>query len=90
MSQFQTNFTADSFPSAEGYVAPDAPEEQAAPAPEPEDSGSEEVPTGTINEVKAWVGDDKERAQAALDAENAKETPRSTLVDWLEGVLEEE
>lgn len=45
-----------------------------------------EVPTGSIKEVKDWVGDDTERAQVALDAEN-EGNQRSTLITYLEGLL---
>lgn len=45
------------------------------------------VTDGTISEVLEWVGDDAEKAQAALDAENLKESPRKTLVDELETVI---
>jgi hypothetical protein len=45
------------------------------------------TPSGTIPEIKKWVGDDTERAQRALDAENANEKPRATLVEYLEGKL---
>jgi hypothetical protein len=41
-------------------------------------------PSGTIEEVKAWVGDDPERAQQALDAEREGQN-RQTLVSYLEG-----
>lgn len=44
------------------------------------------APEGTIEEVKAWVGDDPERAQVALDAELAGQN-RSSLIAWLEGKL---
>lgn len=60
---------------------------------EPEDEGEgegqregegeqqgDEVPDGTIEQVLAWVGDDQARAVRALDAEHAREKPRSTLV----------
>jgi hypothetical protein len=47
-------------------------------------SNGSEVPNGTTQEVLDWVGDDKARAQSALDAENAKSSPRSTLVSELE------
>jgi hypothetical protein len=40
-------------------------------------------PSGTIEEVKAWVGDDPERAQQALDAERDGSN-RQTLVAYLE------
>ena len=59
------------------------PQEQAPPE---EEQGSE-VPDGTSKEILKWVGDDKERAQAALDKENASSKPRSTLVDDLEKKL---
>lgn len=45
-----------------------------------------EVPNGSIKEVKDWVGDDTERAQVALDAEN-EGNQRSTLITYLEGLL---
>lgn len=43
-----------------------------------------EVPSGTISELKTWIGDDIERARAALEVEMAKEQPRVTLVEYLE------
>ena len=50
------------------------------PAPPP---GEGEVPTGTVDDVKEWVGDDPDRAQQALDAELDGQN-RTTLIDWLE------
>lgn len=47
-----------------------------------------EVPDGTINEVKEWVGYDKERAQKALDLE-LDDKGRKTLIEHLEEVLED-
>lgn len=49
----------------------------------------DEVPT-RVNAVKAWVGDDAERAQRALDAEEAKDPAdrRDSLVEWLQKVAE--
>lgn len=41
----------------------------------------------TADEVLARVGDDKVKAQAALDEENAKEKPRKGLVADLEKLL---
>jgi hypothetical protein len=38
----------------------------------------------TAADILAWVGEDPERAAEALDAELAKEKPRSTLVKQLE------
>ncbi len=37
-----------------------------------EEYHAEEVPSGTTREIIEWVGDDKERAQRALDVEEAK------------------
>lgn len=45
------------------------------------------VPEGTAAEVMAWVGDDADRAQRALDAENKADRPRVTLIDDLERVI---
>jgi hypothetical protein len=54
------------------------------PVEPPPENG--EPPEGTIEEVKAWVGDDPDRAQQALDAEEAGQQ-RQTLMAWLEGKL---
>jgi hypothetical protein len=48
------------------------------------------VPDGTVDEVLAWVGSDKARAQKALDAEDEAEKPRTTLVEALEAMVEAE
>lgn len=53
-------------------------------------AGGGEVPDGTTAEVLQWVGDDKERAQKALDKEQAEESPRVGLTGELEKTLEEE
>jgi hypothetical protein len=39
---------------------------------------------GTAADVLAWVGEDPDRAEEALEAEQAKDKPRSTLVKQLE------
>jgi hypothetical protein len=44
-------------------------------------------PEGTAAEILEWVADDPTRAQAALDAENERDNPRSTLIDSLEKVV---
>ena len=46
------------------------------------------VVDGTIKEILEWVGDDKVKAQKALDAENSRDSARSTLVKNLTAVLE--
>lgn len=43
---------------------------------------------GTAQQVLAWVGDDPDRAEEALAAEQAKDKPRSTLVKQLEKLAE--
>lgn len=52
-----------------------------------EEENVDGVPEGNISEINDWVGEDKDRAQLALDAENAQETPRKTLVKHLEEVI---
>ena len=44
----------------------------------------DKVPEGSIEVVLAWVGEDKERAAAALEAERAQAKPRSGLLAKLE------
>ena len=66
-----------------GYVEKVA---EAAPAKAPEkapESDPDAVPDDTAEKVLAWVGDDKARAERALKAEQAKQKPRTTLVDQL-------
>jgi hypothetical protein len=50
---------------------------------EPVGGDDSEVPDGTVKEVLDWVGDDSARARAALEAEQAKDSPRSSLVGQL-------
>lgn len=57
------------------------------PAPEAPEPDAITVPEGSIKNVLAWVGDDRTKAQAALDAENATDDPRTTLVSKLEDIL---
>lgn len=59
-----------------------------APAAETTSQDPNAVPDGTTAEVLAWVGDDEARAQAALDKENADESPRKGLTSELEKILE--
>jgi len=49
---------------------------------------TDDVPDGTVQEVLDWVGPSVLRAIAALDVENLKETPRSTLVAALEEIID--
>lgn len=51
---------------------------------------SEPAPTGTVEDILAAVGDDSEKARAALEVEKAAAKPRSTLVDRLEAIVGEQ
>jgi hypothetical protein len=68
------------------------PEPEAPPeAPEVPDPGGDEPPVdGTIDDLMAWVNDDRERAAAALTAEQAKDKPRSTVVKRLTAMADTE
>ncbi len=59
---------------------------QPAPAQEPQAEPAQElkVPAGTTKEVLAWVGDDKDRARAALEVEQKSGEPRKGLTRELE------
>lgn len=65
-------------------VGPRAPGDHAGSETEGSTEGSE-VPTGTVEEVKEWVGDDPDRARQALEAERAGQN-RSTLIAYLEEI----
>ncbi len=80
----QTNFTAD---GGTGSVRKAPAKKAAASKPAKPEGGPAD---GTVDEVLESVGDDKAKAQAALDAENAKDKPRKTLVEELEGILADE
>jgi len=45
-----------------------------------------EVPEGSVASILKWVGDDKEKAEAALEAEKAGKD-RVTLIEQLEEIL---
>ena len=66
--------------------------EAPADQPEPEQQEDPQEPpeeldiNGTAADVLAWVGDDPERAETALEQEQAKDKPRSTLVKQLEKI----
>lgn len=78
----QTNFTAGG-----GFGR-----QKAAPAPKAESPAvsKEGEFSGTVDEILAVVGDDKELTKKALDAENAKDRPRKTLLEELEARLADE
>lgn len=59
------------------------------PAPDPNADGG--VPAGPIAVVLQWVGDDTDRARAALDAEQAKgDQGRKSLIEALAKLAESE
>lgn len=65
------------------YTVVDEAPEPAEPVGNPLEGDG--VPAGTATKILDWVGDDKDRAAAALDAERAKgEGARSSLVAKLE------
>lgn len=51
-----------------------------------EEADVDEVPEGSATVVLAWVGSDPARAQAALDAETARNQPRTGLTAALERI----
>lgn len=53
---------------------------------DPGDPGTD-VPDGSADVVLTWVGDDAERAQRALAAEDKRDHPRSTLVAKLRALV---
>ena len=81
-------FTQDPFsPKASVPMQVGAETEPDVAKPVAHESG---VPKGTTKEILEWVGDDKDRAQQALDAEEADDSPRKTLVHDLNKKLDED
>lgn len=50
----------------------------------------DDVPQGTTNEVKEWVGNSVPRARAAYEKEQASDKPRKSLTSHLKGLLDDE
>lgn len=78
------------------YMAQDAEEPVVETTVEPVQPTTEEtpaandkidVPEGSIKEVLAWVGEDMDKAKAALEAEEAGEN-RKTLVTKLKEITD--
>ncbi|MFE2710625.1 hypothetical protein ACFXKI_01190 [Streptomyces mirabilis] len=91
----QARHFADNAPKGSVEVLEADPEP--APAPEPESPaepvqpvGDEPPVDGTIDDLMAWVNDDPERAAQALEAEQAKDKPRSTVVKRLTALADTE
>lgn len=55
-----------------------------------DDEPGDAVPSGSSNDVLEWVGDDKARAQKALDKESQSGSPRKGLTSKLNEVLASE
>lgn len=71
----------------EPKVVPESPKEPEKPA----DPGGDGPPVdGTIDDLMAWVDGDRERAAQALEAEQAKDKPRSTVVKRLTALADTE
>ena len=72
---------------ADPEPVPAEPEAPAAAAPQ---DGDEPPVEGTIDDLMAWVDGDQERAAQALEAEQAKDKPRSTVVKRLSALADTE
>ena len=77
--------------TAGASTEPGTPKQRASasePAPAAPLGSGPEVPDGSVDEVLAWVGDDRDRAAQALEVEQAKdEDARKTLLEPLEDLL---
>lgn len=56
-----------------------------AEAEEPQFDGV--APNGTVAELRAWMGEDPQRARLALEAERERAKPRSGITDYAEELL---
>jgi hypothetical protein len=68
---------------AASAVAEEGPEEVAPVG----DADGDGVPDGAVAEVLDWVGDDSDRAVRAIEAEEVREKPRTTLISALEKLI---
>jgi len=60
-----------------------------ATEPEKKPSDANTVPEGTAEEVLDWVGDDVTRARKALAAERKDDSPRKTVVEPLQKMIDD-
>lgn len=75
---------ADATPAPGSSASPDGGDGDGDGGPAP---GDDMPPIdGTIGDLMAWVGDDPDRAARALEAEQAKDKPRSTFVKQLTAI----
>ncbi|MFL4947486.1 hypothetical protein ACJ6WE_08950 [Streptomyces sp. MMS24-I31] len=88
----QARHFADNAP--EGSVEILEADPEPAPAPKPSEpvqpEGDEPPVDGTIDDLMAWVDGDPDRAGRALEAEQAKDKPRSTVVKRLTALADSE
>lgn len=75
--------TSDPFAAIDSGRHPSALTGVVAPPADPD-----AVPGGTSAEVLSWVGEDVDRAQRALDAENERPAPRVGVVKTLTARIE--
>lgn len=73
-------------PRVEGLIASGKVELVVGPKPVEQEPASPVPPSGTITAVLDWVGDDPERALAAMEAELDSARPRQTLLDRLDAL----
>lgn len=78
----------DPYAPQDPYIVEAKRPESKEPVATPVETPEVEVPKGTTAEVLEWVGSDKAKAQRALDAEEATDKPRKTLVGELKEILE--
>lgn len=79
---------AEALAAAVDAAAPEQNEPEHEPEPE-QTSEAVTIPDDveTVPQFIDWVGDDADRALVALDAERQRPTPRVTLIDALEALL---
>jgi hypothetical protein len=89
MTRVQTNFRAEDMigASAGPNGASKKPAKKAAAAPKP---ASDEVPEGTAEEVVDWVDGDVAKAKKALAVEQKDESPRKTVVEPLQKIIDDD
>jgi hypothetical protein len=70
------------------YAEDSQPKSKSKSKQQDQQQASNEPPDGTSAEVMEWVGDDPQKAQAALDKEQSHERPRSGLSEDLQEVID--
>lgn len=83
MTHYQNPYLPHSLRNTEGTVPPAPAPKKALPMVDAETG----VPIGTAVQVLDWVGDDVDRARAALAREKGQPKPRVTLVTELTALI---